>query len=187
MLAATPFRRAERACSRRRSDSAGSRPKAQRSEQFWDGVREQTDRVLFRAGPLWRLSLPPARAAARPAGRAADRVGRRTALGEVERAGAQRCARPQAAVGGHATLFRGPDRSAGVLSAAVPALARLHRELKAVFDPAGILNPRPAVCGDSRPCRARGARLAQRLCRFGNERCCARFFAALARRVPAAP
>jgi glycolate oxidase FAD binding subunit len=44
-------------------------------------------------------------------------------------------------VGGHATIFRGSDRSAGVFSPLSPALARLHRELKAVFDPAGILNP----------------------------------------------
>ena len=43
--------------------------------------------------------------------------------------------------GGHATIFRGSDRSAGVFSPLSPTLARLHRELKSVFDPAGILNP----------------------------------------------
>ena len=43
--------------------------------------------------------------------------------------------------GGHATIFRGSDRSAGVFSSLSPAAARLQRELKAVFDPAGILNP----------------------------------------------
>jgi glycolate oxidase FAD binding subunit len=43
--------------------------------------------------------------------------------------------------GGHATLFRGPDKSAGAFAPLDPVLMRLHRELKRAFDPAGILNP----------------------------------------------
>ena len=43
--------------------------------------------------------------------------------------------------GGHATLFRSRDKSAGVFQPlAAPAMA-LHRRLKAAFDPAGIFNP----------------------------------------------
>ena len=43
--------------------------------------------------------------------------------------------------GGHATLFRAADKSAGVFAPLAPALARLHREIKRALDPAGILNP----------------------------------------------
>jgi glycolate oxidase FAD binding subunit len=42
---------------------------------------------------------------------------------------------------GHATLFRAADRSAGAFTPPEPMVMRLHRELKAAFDPAGILNP----------------------------------------------
>jgi glycolate oxidase FAD binding subunit len=43
--------------------------------------------------------------------------------------------------GGHATLFRGGDRLAGVFQPLEPALFKIHRRLKEAFDPAGILNP----------------------------------------------
>jgi glycolate oxidase FAD binding subunit len=43
--------------------------------------------------------------------------------------------------GGHATLFRAADKSAGAFAPLDPVAARLHRDLKAAFDPAGILNP----------------------------------------------
>jgi glycolate oxidase FAD binding subunit len=43
--------------------------------------------------------------------------------------------------GGHATLFRGGDRNAGVFHPLQPALMKIHRRLKEAFDPAGILNP----------------------------------------------
>jgi len=50
------------------------------------------------------------------------------------RSSAERC-------GGHATLFRGGDKSVGVFHPLKPAVAKIHRRLKAAFDPAGILNP----------------------------------------------
>jgi glycolate oxidase FAD binding subunit len=43
--------------------------------------------------------------------------------------------------GGHATLFRGADRTAGVFHPLSPALAAIHRKIKHTFDPVGILNP----------------------------------------------
>ena len=46
-----------------------------------------------------------------------------------------------AAVGGHATLFRGHDRSAGVFAPLLAPLDRIHRELKKAFDPSGLFNP----------------------------------------------
>ena len=42
---------------------------------------------------------------------------------------------------GHATLFRAADRSAGCFTPLDAVLERMHRQLKAAFDPAGILNP----------------------------------------------
>ena len=46
-----------------------------------------------------------------------------------------------AATGGHATLFRGGDKSVGVFHPLPDALMKYHRRLKDQFDPAGILNP----------------------------------------------
>ena len=45
------------------------------------------------------------------------------------------------AAGGHATRFRGGDRSAGTFHPLSAQLMKLHRRLKHTFDPAGILNP----------------------------------------------
>ena len=46
-----------------------------------------------------------------------------------------------ATVGGHATLFRHRAGTAEVFAPLAPPLLRLHRELRRVFDPAGILKP----------------------------------------------
>jgi glycolate oxidase FAD binding subunit len=46
-----------------------------------------------------------------------------------------------ARAGGHATLFRGGDKSVGVFHPLEPAVMKIHRRLKDAFDPAGILNP----------------------------------------------
>ena len=45
-----------------------------------------------------------------------------------------------AQAGGHATLFRAADKSAGVFTPLAPALAKIHRNLKQAFDPAGIFD-----------------------------------------------
>jgi len=42
--------------------------------------------------------------------------------------------------GGHATLYRAADKSAGVFQPLPEPIAALHRRLKQVFDPHGILN-----------------------------------------------
>ncbi|MBK1643387.1 glycolate oxidase subunit GlcE [Thiocapsa imhoffii] len=108
--------------------------------RFWsDQVRDQ--RHVFFAGhePLWRLSLP---AAAPPVFPLDAQL--------IEWGGAQRWVRsaihPEvmraqvAAVGGHATLFRGGDRRSEVFQPLPSALMELHREVKHAFDPQGILN-----------------------------------------------
>ena len=46
-----------------------------------------------------------------------------------------------AAAGGHATFFRHRPDAADAFAPLAPPVMRLHRDLKRVFDPAGILNP----------------------------------------------
>jgi glycolate oxidase FAD binding subunit len=106
---------------------------------LWTAVREQTHEFFGGDAPLWRLSLPSTTLAL-------DLPDPQT----IEWGGALRwlrSARPAAELralaaryGGHATLFRGSDRSVGVFHPLPPALAAIHRRLKAEFDPAGIFN-----------------------------------------------
>ena len=42
--------------------------------------------------------------------------------------------------GGHATLYRGADKSAGVFHPLPSPMVALHRRLKQVFDPQRVLN-----------------------------------------------
>lgn len=110
------------------------------ADSFWEGVREQSDPFFGDATPLWRLSLPstapdpvmPGRQMAEWGG--ALRWWKTGASAAEVRAAAEKA-------GGSATLFRGGDRSAGAFHPLTPALAKLHRGLKAAFDPSGILSP----------------------------------------------
>jgi glycolate oxidase FAD binding subunit len=105
---------------------------------FWTGVREQTD-PLFGA-PLWRVSVPSATPPlGLPGGQLMEWGGALRWLVSDAGAGAVRDTAKKA--GGHATLFRGGDKSAGVFQPLEPAIAAIHRRLKLEFDPAGILNP----------------------------------------------
>jgi glycolate oxidase FAD binding subunit len=112
------------------------------AENFWDGVREQTH--TFFSAPqqaLWRLSLPTvAPPLALPGEQMIEWGGalrwlRTTADAETIRS-------VTANAGGHATLYKGGDKSVGVFQPLAPAVARIHRNLKQAFDPAGIFNPR---------------------------------------------
>ena len=49
--------------------------------------------------------------------------------------------RVAAGAGGHATLFRGGERSGAVFHPLEPAVLALHQRLKTAFDPGGVLNP----------------------------------------------
>jgi glycolate oxidase FAD binding subunit len=107
---------------------------------FWTGVREQTDAFFAGTAPLWRLSLPAQAPEVALAGeQLLEWGGALRWLRSSADAGAIRAA--AAGAGGHATLFRGTDKSAGAFAPLPPLLARLHRDLKKTFDPAGILNP----------------------------------------------
>ena len=114
---------------------------------FWQGLRDQSDEYFQVAGravaagsALWRLSVPQTAAPVELPGQQL-----------IEWGGAQRwwvTDAPAAAVrdtatraGGHATLFRSANKSAGVFAPLQSPLDRIHRELKKAFDPAGIFNP----------------------------------------------
>ena len=107
---------------------------------FWDDVRDLRHAALAGDGPLWRLSLPQT-APIPPVGDVAawDWAGSLVWL---------RSDRPAAeiwdavaAVGGHATLWRGAQSGDEVFQPLAPAVLALHRRLKAAFDPTGVLNP----------------------------------------------
>lgn len=114
--------------------------------EFWNGLREQTHAFFADAPNLWRLSLP---STVPPV----DLLGAQL----IEWGGAQRWLMSDAApadvraaaerAGGHATLFRGGDKSGGVFHPLAPAVLQVHRNLKAAFDPRGIFNPGRLVPG----------------------------------------
>lgn len=118
---------------------------------MWRAVRDAAPLNPAPAEAVWRISLAPSRAAAACASlRAAfdARLLLDWGGGLIWVAGpateAAHGAVMQAAAGGSFTLFRGPD----TLRAAVPvlpaeplALAAIGARVKAVLDPAGILNP----------------------------------------------
>ncbi len=105
---------------------------------FWTAIRDHTHPFFAGDAPLWRLSVAPAAA---PLPWHGPQM--------VDWGGAQRWLRGEAdvgemrrmamAAGGHATLFRGPDR-ARAFQPPAPAVAALNGRLRAAFDPAGIFN-----------------------------------------------
>ncbi len=107
---------------------------------FWFSLREQTLPFFQGSGALWRLSLPPATP---PLGLEGewflDWGGAQRWLRSDAPAGQIRKAATEA--GGHASLFRGGDRQGQVFQPLDAVLQRLHRNLKASFDPQGVFNP----------------------------------------------
>lgn len=114
------------------------------STAFWTDVREQRHKFFSeRDTPLWRASVRSS--AAQPAG-----------SGEplIEWGGALRWLNPATPDdvralrawadehGGHATLFRGTDKSMGAFQPLAAPMLALHQRLKVALDPVGIFNPR---------------------------------------------
>jgi glycolate oxidase FAD binding subunit len=131
------------ACSR----LGGERMEPSEATAWWLSVRDQSADFfslpaseLARGESLWRLSVPAATKALTLSG-----------LQFIEWSGAQRwwrTAEPAAKIrgvamqaGGHATLVRGTDKTAGVFAPLSGALLRVHEGLKEAFDPARIFNP----------------------------------------------
>lgn len=116
----------------------GGEPHAH-SQAFWLAAREQTAAFFAAPEPLWRLSLPSTTPPLDLPGKQALTWG-----------GAQRWLKSDApadlirsvvdAAGGHATLFRASDKSAGAFHPLPQPLLALHQRLKQQFDPHGIFN-----------------------------------------------
>ncbi len=132
---------AERALGAAAQKLGGESVAAKEAARFWEGVREQTDPFFSGDAPLWRLSLPANAPVLELQGEPLlEWGGALRWLKSGADAASLRAIAAQA--GGHATLFRAREKPAGAFTPLQPALARLHRELKQAFDPAGILNPR---------------------------------------------
>ena len=106
---------------------------------FWRTLRDHHATFFRSPEPLWRVSVPPTSPPLQ------------FALPQwIEWGGGLRWHRGVAdasvlrtkvgAAGGHVTLFRNGDKSAGVFHPLQPALEKIHRNLKAAFDPENILN-----------------------------------------------
>ncbi len=112
---------------------------------LWRQLKEQQT-AFFVAGsrPLWRLALP-ARAKV-PFSELCEEQdillewngGQCWLLSESPAAEIREF---MSRVGGHATLFRGGDKSQGVFTPLAAPIHKLHTQLKLEFDPAGIFNP----------------------------------------------
>ncbi len=116
------------------------------ADQWWLALREQSHALFETAQTdgeaLWRLSLPSTTAALADFPEADQLIewggAQRWVRGNVDAQTVRACAR---SLGGHATLFRGGDKQAGVFQPLAPAVHTIHRNLKQYFDPAGIFNP----------------------------------------------
>jgi glycolate oxidase FAD binding subunit len=109
---------------------------------FWRAAREQTHAFFHRDADiaLWRLSLPSVTPPlALPGATFIEWGGSQRWIATHADAHTVREAATRA--GGHATLFRGGDKSDGVFQLPAPALMDIHRRLKAAFDPQRVFNP----------------------------------------------
>ena len=117
----------------------GERLAPETGARRWVALREHTDDFFAGDAPLWRLSLP---STAAPLGLDSRQL--------IEWGGAQRWIRSELPatqirarayeLGGHATLFRGGDRSVGVFSPLSAGLAAIHQRLRNQFDPFGLFD-----------------------------------------------
>lgn len=102
---------------------------------FWASLRDQTHPFFAGAGPLWRLSI---RSTAEPLKLGPQLIEWNGALrwvaADLDAEGAHRAAQ---SAGGHATLYRGGAKSAGIQRLA-PAVLALHQRLKRALDPQGV-------------------------------------------------
>jgi glycolate oxidase FAD binding subunit len=125
----------------------GESVEASLARTFWEGLRDHRDeffaaaeKAVAEGQTLWRLSVPQT---ALPI----DLPGAQL----IEWGGAQRwlvsgepVARVRAAAqaaGGHACAFRHGDERGGVFAPLAAPLVRIHRALKAAFDPDRVFNP----------------------------------------------
>ena len=110
-----------------------------KDEQFWKSVKEQSHGFFKSNQALWRISIPPTTEVLNITGSYAmewngalrwyfSDTNEKSIRAEAER------------VGGHACLFKG-DISEQKFHPLSNAAMHVHKKLKGVLDPAGILNP----------------------------------------------
>jgi glycolate oxidase FAD binding subunit len=108
------------------------------AENWWKHLRDHRD-DFFQGEPLWRLSVPATTPPILLRGQqciewnGAQRWWRTDLEAGQVRAAAK-------AAGGHAALYRGADKSAGVFNPLSDTLMGIHRGLKQAFDPSNIFN-----------------------------------------------
>ena len=112
---------------------------------FWRELRDQTLDYFVPANngdaALWRLSVPstapwtnlPGEPLVEWGGALRWLIAREPSVADAMRSFASQH-------GGHATLYRGRDKSAGAFQPLPGTLVSLHRRLKDVFDPRHVLN-----------------------------------------------
>jgi glycolate oxidase FAD binding subunit len=110
---------------------------------FWASLREQRHPFFGGDAPLWRLSVPSTAGALVLKGSQMIEWGgaQRWLRAPSDSATAASIRATVSAAGGHATLFRGGDKTVGVFQPLAPAVAAIHQRMKAAFDPSNIFNP----------------------------------------------
>jgi len=108
--------------------------------QFWQDIRDHRHAFFVGDEPLWRISVPAATSLMNIDGQWL-----------IDWGGAQRWLRTNAPIddvrriagsaGGHATVFRGGDRKGNIFQTLPVGMFAIHKNLKAAFDPCGIMNP----------------------------------------------
>ncbi|PWF47858.1 glycolate oxidase subunit GlcE [Massilia glaciei] len=113
------------------------------ADAFWRALRDQRH-AFFEGASIWRLSVPPAASAIILRGEQLIEWGgaQRWLKVDADADMARNIRRVAAAAGGHATLFRGGDKSVGVFHPLAPAVGKIHERLKLAFDPHNVFNPR---------------------------------------------
>ncbi len=110
---------------------------------WWTSVREQTAACFDVAGgdaSLWRVAVPTDAPALELAGEQTIEWGGGLRWLRSDEAPSRIRARA-AELGGHATQFRGGDRTGEVFHPLPAHLMTIHRRLKQAFDPSGVFNP----------------------------------------------
>lgn len=110
------------------------------ADELWSSVREQTHPFFAGSTPLWRVSVPSTATSLSLGGQQLIEWNGALRWLRTDQS-AQQVRECATQASGHATLFRGGDRSAGVFTPLAAPVAAIHQRLKAQFDPAGIFNP----------------------------------------------